>query len=143
MKYLTVLPLLAGLALAPCPVLALEGSDVIKSTPVLKTQQTWYGQDIAYPGGKAEVSGVVIELAPGGATGWHQHPVPSLGYVIEGELEVHFRNGDVKRLRAGESAAEAVNVMHNGVNAGDVPAKLVIFYLGTPGIPLTVREGEE
>ena len=143
MKNLTFLPLLAFLALAPRPVLALEGSDAIKATPVLKTQETWYGQDIVYPGGRAEVSGVVIEMAPGGETGWHQHPVPSVGYVMEGELEVHFRNGDVKRLRAGESAAEAVNVMHNGINAGDVPVKLVIFYLGTPGIGLTIREGEE
>ena len=143
MKTPILLTLLASLALAPGHALALEASDDIKATPVLKTQETWYGQDIVYPGGQAEVSGVVIEMAPGGETGWHQHPVPSVGYVMEGELEVHFRNGDVKRLHAGESAAEAVNVMHNGVNAGDVPVKLVIFYVGTPGIRLTVREGEE
>jgi len=124
-------------------VLAIDASDVIKATPILKTQDTWYGQEIIYPEGKAEMTGVVIEMAPGGETGWHMHPVPSVGYVEEGEIEVHFKNGDIKHLKTGESAAEAVNVYHNGRNVGDVPVKLVIFYVGTPGIKLTVREGEE
>ena len=124
-------------------ILAIDASDVIKATPILKTQDTWYGQEIVYPEGKAEMIGVVIEMAPGGETGWHMHPVPSVGYVEEGEIEVHFKNGDIKHLKAGESAAEAVNVYHNGRNVGDVPVKLVIFYVGTPGIQLTVREVEE
>jgi len=133
--------LLAWLALlSPC-VLAIEGSDAVVATPILKTTETWYGQEIVYPAGVAEVSGVVVEMAPGAETGWHQHPVPSVGYVMEGELEVRFKNGEVRLLHAGESAAEAINIMHNGVNIGDVPVKLVIFYMGTPGIELTVREG--
>jgi len=138
-KFLYLIPLACLTLVAPLAP-AVEG---ITATPILKTGETWYGQEIVYPEGAAEVSGVVIEMAPGAETGWHQHPVPSVGYVMEGELEVHFRNGDVRRLGAGESAAEAVNVMHNGVNVGDVPVKLVIFYIGTPGIALTVREGEE
>ena len=130
-------------ALSSGPALALEASESIKATPILKTGETWIGQDIVYPGGEAEMSGVVIEMAPGGETGWHRHPVPSVGYVMAGELEVRFKNGEVKRLVAGEAAAEAVDVLHNGVNVGDVPVKLVIFYGGTPGIKLTIREGEE
>ena len=143
MKKLLHLILPVSLALCHGQALGLEPCEVIKATPILKTQQTWAGQDIVYPEGTAEMSGVVIEMAPGGETGWHQHPVPSVGYVMEGDLEVHFKDGEVKRLTAGEAAAEAVNVLHNGVNAGDVPVKLVIFYVGTPGIKLTVREGEE
>lgn len=130
-------------ALGTGPALALEASESIKATPILKTGETWVGQDIVYPGGDAEMSGVVIEMAPGGETGWHRHPVPSVGYVMAGELEVRFRNGEIKRLVAGEAAAEAVDVLHNGVNVGEVPVKLVIFYVGTPGIKLTIREGEE
>lgn len=143
MRKLAYLTLLTVCAISPVPASAIDASDVIKATPIMKTRQTWVGQDIVYPEGEAEMSGVVIEMAPGGETGWHQHPVPSVGYVMEGELEVHFKNGDKKHLQAGEAAAEAVNVMHNGVNVGDVPVKLVIFYVGTPGIKLTVREGEE
>jgi quercetin dioxygenase-like cupin family protein len=143
MKKMLYPTLLILLALAHGHAVAIEASEVIKATPILKTGETWVGQDIVYPEGEAEMSGVVIEMAPGGETGWHQHPVPSVGYVMAGELEVHFRNGEVKRLKAGEAAAEAVNVMHNGVNVGDVPVKLVIFYVGTPGIKLTIREGED
>ena len=124
-------------------VLAIDGSDMIKATPVLKTQLTWIGQDIVYPEGQAEMSGVVIEMVPGGETGWHKHPVPSVGYVIEGQLEVHFKNGDVKKLNAGEAAAEAVDVWHNGVNVGEGPVKLVVFYVGTANSKLTEREGSE
>jgi quercetin dioxygenase-like cupin family protein len=123
-------------------ILAIDASEVIKATPILKAQNSWDGKEIVYPEGKAEMTGVVIEMAPGAETGWHLHPVPSVGYVLEGELEVHFKNGDIKHLATGESAAEAVNVYHNGRNVGDVPVKLVIFYVGTPGIQLTVRESQ-
>ena len=131
------------LAFTSGSVLAIDASEVIKATPILKTKTSWDGKELVYPEGEAEITGVVIEIAPGGETGWHLHPVPSVGYVLEGELEVHFKNGDIKRLSAGQSAAEAVNVYHNGRNVGEVPVKLVIFYVGATNIKLTVREGEE
>ncbi len=135
--------LLVFLLIGPSIAQAIDGSDMIKATPVLKAQRTWVGQDIVYPEGQAEMSGVVVEMAPGGETGWHKHPVPSVGYVIEGQLEVHFKNGDVKKLNAGEAAAEAVDVWHNGVNVGEGSVKLVVFYVGTPNIKLTERENPE
>jgi len=135
--------LLVLLLTGPGIVLAIDGSDMIEATPVLKAQRTWIGQDIVYPEGQAEMSGVVIEMMPGGETGWHKHPVPSVGYVIEGQLEVHFKNGDVKKLNAGEAAAEAVDVWHNGVNIGEGPVKLVVFYVGTANIKLTEPQGPE
>ena len=135
--------LLVLLLIGPSIAQAIDGSDMIKATPLLKAQRTWVGQDIVYPEGQAEMSGVVVEMAPGGETGWHKHPVPSVGYVIEGQLEVHFKNGDVKKLNAGEAAAEAVDVWHNGVNVGEGSVKLVVFYVGTPNIKLTERENPE
>lgn len=135
--------LLVPFVLSSGMILALDSSETIKTTPVLKTQDTWYGQEIVYPEGKAEMTGVVVEMAPGGETGWHMHPIPSVGYVMEGELEVHFKNGDIKHLSAGESAAEAVNVYHNGRNVSDGPVKLLIFYVGTTDQTLTVKENEE
>ena len=142
MKALKNLFLFILLASCSGSILAIDASEVIKATPILKAQNSWDGKEIVYPEGKAEMTGVVIEMAPGAETGWHLHPVPSVGYVLEGELEVHFKNGDIKHLATGESAAEAVNVYHNGRNAGDVPVKLVIFYVGTSGIQLTVRESQ-
>ncbi len=38
---------------------------------VLKTSQSWDGALLNYPQGQAEITGVRIEIAPGGETGWH------------------------------------------------------------------------
>ncbi|MDE0951747.1 MAG: cupin domain-containing protein [Halioglobus sp.] len=119
---------------------SIEASEKVSVTPVLKTQKNWYGDQIVYPPGKAEATVVVVEIAPGGATGWHSHPVPSFGMVMEGAIEVEFENGEVKHLSAGEAAAEAVNVWHNGHNRGEVSAKLVVFYAGATDEPLTVQK---
>lgn len=119
---------------------ALEQTSGVAVTTVLKTQNSWDGKPLAYPEGQAEVTGMLIEIAPGGETGWHLHPVPSFGMVLEGELEVQLRSGEIKRLTAGEALAEVVNTLHNGRNTGKAPVKLVVFYAGTTGQALTVRE---
>ena len=119
---------------------SLEQSASIKISTVLKVESSWDGKPIVYPQGKAEITGMVIEIAPGGETGWHLHPVPSFGMVLEGELEVQLRNGEVKRLKSGEALAEVVNTLHNGRNVGSVPVKLVVFYAGAVGQKLSVKE---
>ena len=123
--------------------LALEPSAQVQASTVLKAQTSWDGKPIAYPSGKAEVSGLVVELAPGAQTGWHSHPVPSFAFILEGELEIEQRNGDVKRLNAGEAVAEVVNTFHNGRNVGTVPVRLVVFYAGMEGEKLTVKENQQ
>ncbi|NPU94728.1 MAG: cupin domain-containing protein [Gammaproteobacteria bacterium] len=119
---------------------ALEQSSSVKVSTVLKAETSWDGKPIEYPSGKAEVTGMVIEIVPGGETGWHLHPVPSFGMVLEGELEVQLKNGAVRRLKPGEALAEVVNTLHNGRNVGTVPVKLVVFYVGSVGQALTVKE---
>jgi len=89
------------------------------------------------------VTGMVVEIAPGGETGWHLHPVPSFGIVLEGELELQLISGAVKRLKAGEAVAEVVNTLHNGRNVGQVPVKLVVFYIGSVGQKQTVKENAQ
>ena len=119
---------------------ALEQSATISVTNILKTQNSWDGKPIAYPQGNAEVSGFLVEIAPGAETGWHSHPVNSFGVLLEGELEIQLKNGETKRLKAGEALAEVVNTLHNGRNIGLLPVKLVVFYAGTVGQKLTVKE---
>jgi quercetin dioxygenase-like cupin family protein len=119
--------------------LGLEQSATVKVLTVLNTESSWNGKPIEYPSGKAEVTGMVVEISPGGETGWHLHPVPSFGIVLEGELELQLITGAVKRLKAGEAVAEVVNTLHNGRNLGQVPVKLVVFYIGSVGIKQTVK----
>jgi len=128
------------LCLIAAPAIALEPSAALKVTPLLKTTTSWDGKAIVYPGGQAEVSALVIDIAPGGETGWHQHPVPSFGMVLEGTLEVQLKDGQVKRIEAGQALAEVVDTLHNGRNVDKKPLRLLVIYAGSVGMPLTLKE---
>ena len=123
--------------------LSIEQSTAIKVTTILKTENSWDGKPLIYPQGKAEITGMIIEIAPGGETGWHLHPAPSFGMVLQGEIEVRLEDGRTKRIKEGAALAEVMNVLHNGRNPGLVPAKLIVFYAGTVGQKLSVKEGTE
>jgi quercetin dioxygenase-like cupin family protein len=123
--------------------LALEQSAAVTVSTVLKTESSWDGKPIEYPTGKAEVTGMVVEIAPGGETGWHLHAVPSFGMVLEGELEVQLKDGTTKQLKSGDAIAEVVNTLHNGRNVGSVPVKLVVFYVGSVGQKLSEKENSK
>lgn len=118
---------------------ALEASANIKVTPLIQSTQSWNGAPIAYPAGQAQITGIMVEIAPGADTGWHQHPAASFGVITQGTLEVTLRDGRVKRLQAGEALIEVVNTDHIGRNVGDVPVKLIVFYAGAVGQVLTVK----
>lgn len=119
---------------------ALDASASVKALTVLKAENSWDGKTIKYPAGQPEITVMVIEIATGAETGWHLHPVPSFGVVLEGDLEVQLRNGSVKRLKSGEALAEVVNTFHNGRNVGAIPVKLVVFYAGAVGQELSAKE---
>jgi quercetin dioxygenase-like cupin family protein len=128
------------LCLIALPAVAFETSDSLKVTPLLKTTTSWDGKPLVYPGGQAEVSAMIIEIAPGAQTGWHLHAVPSFGTVLEGTLEVELKDGSVKRIAAGQALAEVVNTLHNGRNVDSRPLKLLVVYAGSEGVPLTLKE---
>jgi hypothetical protein len=51
------------------------------------------GEDspIRYPSGApARLTAVEITLQPGEQTGWHTHPVPVFGYILDGELTIDY-----------------------------------------------------
>ena len=118
---------------------ALDPSGTVQVTPLLKTTTSWNGKPLSYPTGTAEVTALLVEIAPGGETGWHKHPVPSFALMLEGTLEVALEDGSVKHLEAGEAVAEVVDTLHNGRNVGKVPVKLVVYYAGVSGQAVTVK----
>jgi quercetin dioxygenase-like cupin family protein len=105
----------------------------------LQTTVNSVGQPIAYPhDGTPEVTALLVEMAPGQETGWHQHPVPLLGYILSGELTVTQITGEKRVVRAGEVSLESVGVIHQGANEGTEPLKFIVFVIGTKGLPFTV-----
>jgi quercetin dioxygenase-like cupin family protein len=64
--------------------------------------------------------------------------VINAGVLISGELRVVTREGKTLHLRAGDSIVEVVDTLHYGINEGNVPAEIVVFYAGTIDTPVSV-----
>jgi quercetin dioxygenase-like cupin family protein len=112
----------------------------VKIKTLLKTSTNSAGQKIEYPpGDRAELTVLYVEVAPGEETGWHLHPVPHFGYILSGSITVEMADGR-KRVHRQGAAAEAVNLLHNGVNKGKKPVKIVVFVAGKKGVPITIKE---
>lgn len=132
--------LISGCALGLCCLPAASALDItpaVKVTPLVKATTSWNGAPVVYPRGQAEITGMLIEIAAGAQTGWHGHPVPSFAVMLEGTLEVELRDGRKKRVGPGEALIEVVDTLHNGRNVGAQPVKLVVFYAGATGMPLS------
>ncbi len=111
--------------------------------PLLQTAVNSLGQPIAYPrDGTPEVTAILVEMAPGEDTGWHKHPVPLLGYLLAGELTVYQITGEKRVVRTGEVSLESVDVVHRGMNEGNVPLKMIVFVVGQKDMPFTIECGE-
>ncbi len=140
MKLINAMLLVSAAIALPAMAFAIEPSADVSATTILKAQASWDGSPIVYPKGKPEVTGMMIEIAPGGETGWHLHPVNSFAVLLEGELEVTLKNGTSRRLKACDAFAEVANTWHNGRNIGTAPAKLIVFYVGELGHTLSIKE---
>lgn len=111
----------------------------MKIKTLLKTSVNAVGQKIVYPrGGRAELTVLYVEVKPGEETGWHFHPVPHFGYILSGSITVEMADGR-KRVHRRGAAAEAVDLLHNGMNNGKETAKIVVFVAGKKGVPITVK----
>jgi len=124
----------------PAAAPAIDDNAAVKVTPLLKTTSSWDGKPIVYPEGQAELTALLVEIAPGGSTGWHQHPVPSFGFLLEGTLEITLMDGRVKRMQAGEALSEVTHTLHIGRALSHTPVKIIVFYAGAVGKALTINK---
>lgn len=127
------------LTIVPLSAESSESDASVRAVEVLRTSHTWAGSPFAFPQGPSEIIGVTVEIAPGGETGWHSHPVPSFVFVLAGTLEVKLASGAVKRIQSGEAFSEVIDMEHNGRNVGHEPVKLIVFYAASRGQSITLR----
>lgn len=112
----------------------------VSITPLLTTGVTVAGAPITYPKtDSAEVAAIRLEISPGGETGRHMHPYPTIVYVLEGQFEVEMDGGAVHTYKAGDCYVEATNTWHNSRNKGTTVAKAFIVFVGVHGKPNAVR----
>lgn len=88
-----------------------------------------------------EVKMVIVNFAPGEDLAAHRHPIPTFGYVLEGELESTF-DGKVYHYKAGDAFYERPNGLHARTRNRnkDKPAKLIAFFVGNKGKAFLVPE---
>jgi quercetin dioxygenase-like cupin family protein len=138
-SHVTQLLVAAGTALVVLRVARVASAQVgVKTTSLLQTTKTEVGQDIRYPSAHPEITMLLLEIAPGGQTGRHMHPVPSANYVLEGEVTIELEG--LKRLTypAGQAFVGAVQAWHNAFNRGTIAAKVLVVFVGQKGEAATV-----
>ena len=103
----------------------------------LKTHTSWDGGAIKYPQGLAEITSVKLRIEENQMTKFHCHPVPTLGYILQGDLAVETKNGNKIILKEGESIVEVMRTIHRG-RAVNGPVEVIVFYAGSTSMPNTV-----
>ena len=108
---------------------------------LITTRQSWDGAVLpAYPQGQPEVTLLRITIPAGTRLHTHSHPVINAGVLLSGSLTVITTEGKTLHLKAGDPIVEVVNTLHYGINEGNVPAEIVVFYAGVADTPITVVE---
>ncbi len=119
---------------------AARGSTGEHVETLLTTGKTLLGQTLAYPAGApAKVTADIIAIDPGAETGWHEHDVPLLAYMLEGELTVDYGADGTHVYRKGDVIIEAIGTPHNGHNRGAGVVRMFAVFLGADGVPDTVE----
>jgi quercetin dioxygenase-like cupin family protein len=81
---------------------------------------------------------------PGGQTGWHSHPGPSLITVVEGTLTVYHPGCTVETYSAGQSFTDlGCGDIHNAVNEGATEAKDIAVQIVPHGMPRRIDEPDQ
>jgi quercetin dioxygenase-like cupin family protein len=109
---------------------------------LLQSDKSWDDTPYtAYPTGKPQLSVLQITIPPHTTMEWHRHPVPNAAYVVSGSLKVEKQDGQTVQFTKGQVVSETVGTWHRGVT-GDQAADLLVFYAGTPGVPLSEAQAK-
>ena len=113
----------------------------VAAKELVKSTQSWNGASLpAYPQGQPMVTILRIGIPAGAQLDVHSHPVINAGVLISGQLTVITKDGRTLHLKAGDPIVEVVNTLHYGINEGNVPAEIIVFYAGIVDSPITVIE---
>jgi len=128
------------LTLMVCPAYGRE-TNGIESSTLVRTSNSWNGDSLpAYPQGEPEITILKITIPPRTSLPWHRHPFINAGVLLSGQLTVVTESGKTLHMKPGEPLVEVVNTWHHGVNDGDVPAEILVFYAGVKDMPVTIKK---
>ncbi len=123
----------------PNYLVALE-SQPVTVEKLVQTTKSWNGSVLPpYMPGQPEVTILKITVMPNVELPWHTHPTINAGVMIKGKLTVITKSGEENELVAGDAIVEVTGKIHRGVNNGDVPVEIIVFYAGVVDTPLTIK----
>lgn len=82
-----------------------------------------------------EVRVLFATLMPGDVTPYHSHRYPVTVYVTEGTFTLELDDRTPVTIEAGQAFVEPAGIAMTGRNRGEVPARMVLFYVCEPGVP--------
>jgi quercetin dioxygenase-like cupin family protein len=82
-----------------------------------------------------EVRVLFATLLPGDVTPHHSHRFPVTVYMLGGTFTLVLDGHEPVAIEAGQVFVEPAGVEMTGSNEGDVPARMVLFYVCEPGAP--------
>jgi quercetin dioxygenase-like cupin family protein len=94
-------------------------------------------EDLSIPG--QQVSLVAVTIAAGAREGQHTHPGTLVGQVQEGELMLEQQGLPTRTFKAGESFSVKPGQVHEGMNHGKTPTKILVTVVAEKGKPLTTQ----
>lgn len=128
---------------ATSPFAQYDNVATVQRLELKRTSQSWDGAALPdYPEGKPELVVTRYIFPVGSRLPWHHHPVINYGILQQGELTIVGLDGKRQVVRAGEAVVEMVGPIHCGMNTGDKPVVLDMFYLAKKGTPLAIQHPE-
>lgn len=119
----------------------LQASDYggVKAEILAQSDSSWDGAKLpAYPEEAPEITILKVTIPPHSKLSWHKHPSINAGYMVSGEITVFAESGKTQVVKAGDGLIELVETWHYGRNDGDIPAEIVVVYVGVKDRPLAI-----
>lgn len=87
-----------------------------------------------------EVVMISVAIAPGASSPAHTHPGDCVGTVVDGQIELRALGKDARRVQAGEAFGNTRGTVHQFVNVGDKPVRMITTLVVDKGRPRTVMQ---
>ncbi|MGA8265315.1 MAG: cupin domain-containing protein [Ignavibacteriaceae bacterium] len=118
-----------------------QNKNAIEVDILAKTSSSWNGEALPdYTKGIPEITILKVVIPPKTQLPLHKHTVINAGVLLKGSLMVVTEEQDTLHMKAGDSIVEVVNKWHYGINEGNEPAEIIVFYAGIKGKPVTVEK---
>jgi len=122
-------------------VITFSSWSVLSITPAAQqptvTRKILLKQDSPAPGYEEDL--VMVGIPPGGREGRHTHPGSVIIYVQEGTLTFDYEGKPTATYNPGDSLYVEPDKIHEGINKGNTPVKVIATFLVKKGAPLTTQ----